>query len=270
MQLLRHFISFLSELVSKRQIIFELTKQEFKNKYLGSHLGMVWAFIHPTVYILILWFVFQAGFKTPSVDRVPFVLWMMAGITPWFFFSEALSSATNAILDNSFLVKKIVLSMGILPLVKILSSVTIHIFFIIAIFLMLLLYGYPPNIYNIQVIYYLFATVMLLLGISWLTSSLVIFLRDIGQIVTMVLQFAFWMTPLFWSAKMLPPNIHNFLKLNPIYYVVQGYRETFIYKQWFWETHYLWTLYFWCVTGFFFVVGAVVFRRLRPHFADVL
>lgn len=270
MHLLRNFLGFMAELIAKRQIVFELTKQDFRAKYLGSYLGMAWAFIHPTVYILILWFVFQAGFNTPTVDNMPFILWMMAGILPWFFFSEALNSATTAILDNSYLVKKILFSMGILPLVKILSSLVIHIFFIFAIFLMLTLYGYPPDIHSIQVIYYVFATVTLLLGLSWLTSSLIIFLKDIGQIVSMVLQFAFWMTPLFWSAKILPPNIHNLLKLNPVYYLVQGYRETFIYKEWFWEKHYLWTIYFWSVTAFLFILGAIVFRRLRPHFADVL
>jgi lipopolysaccharide transport system permease protein/teichoic acid transport system permease protein len=264
------FLGFLTELLSKRHIILELTKRDFKQKYLGSYLGMLWAFVHPTIYILILWFVFQVGFKSQPMDNFPFVLWMLAGIIPWFFFSECLSTATTAVMENSFLVKKVVFSMGMLPLVKILSSLVIHLFFIAVIFIMFLIYGYLPSIYNLQVFYYLFATIVLLLGLSWLTSSLIIFLRDVGQIVTMVLQFLFWLTPLFWSAKILPPGINNLLKLNPVYYIVEGYREAFIYKVWFWEKHYMWTLYFWAVTGVIFVVGAVVFRRLRPHFADVL
>ncbi len=264
------FLAFLRELLSKRHLILELTKRDFKSKYLGSYLGMLWAFVHPTVYIIIIWFVFQVGFKSQPVDNVPFVLWMMTGIIPWFFFSECLSSATTAVLENSFLIKKVVFSIGMLPLVKILSSLIIHLFFITVIFIMSLAYGYPPNLYNLQVFYYLFSMMTLLLGLSWLTSSLVIFLRDIGQLVSMMLQFLFWMTPLFWSANILPPKIHNLIKLNPVYYVVEGYREAFIYKSWFWEKHYIWTLYFWVITGFIFVLGAVVFRRLRPHFADVI
>ncbi len=270
MKSIRMFLGFLTELLAKRHIILELTKRDFNQKYLGSYLGMLWAFVHPTVYIVILWFVFQIGFKSQPMDNVPFVLWMMTGIIPWFFFSESLGAATTAVMDNSFLVKKVVFSMGMLPLVKILSSLVIHLFFIVVIFFMFTIYGYRPSIYNLQVFYYLFATIVLLLGLSWLTSSLVIFLRDVGQIVNMVLQFAFWLTPLFWSAKILPPNLHNLLKLNPVYYLVDGYRAAFIYKTWFWEKNYMWGLYFWAVTGVIFVVGAVVFRRLRPHFADVL
>ena len=160
--------------------------------------------------------------------------------------------------------------MGMLPLIKIFSAMIIHFFFIAIIFIMFLIYGHTPSIYNLQVFYYLFATTVLLLGLSWLTSSLVIFLKDVGQIVGMVLQFLFWMTPLVWSAKILPPQLQIFLKLNPVYYLAEGYRQAFIYKAWVWEGHYLWTLYFWGGTAMIFVVGAVVFRRLRPHFADVL
>ncbi len=251
-------------------MIKELAKQDFRNKYLGSYLGILWAFVHPTVYIIILWFVFQVGFKSQPAGNVPFVLWMLCGIIPWFFFSECLGSATNCILENSFLLKKVNFSVGMLPIVKILSALVLHAFFIAIIFIMLLLYKAPITIHCIQVFYYLFATTVLLLGLSWLTSSIILFFRDMGQIVTMAVQFLFWMTPIFWSAKILPDKYLNMVKLNPIYYIVEGYRESFIYHVWFWEQHYMLTLYFWLVTGAIFVCGAVVFKRLRPHFADVI
>lgn len=264
------FIKFLSELLSKRHVIFELTKRDFKSKYLGSYLGMLWAFVHPTIYIAILWFVFQIGFKSQPVDNFPFVLWLMAGLIPWFFFNDSLGSTTTSVLEGGYLVKKVAFSIGILPLVRILSNLVIHLFFIAVIFMMFTAYGFMPSIYNLQVFYYLFAMTVLLLGLSWLTSSLVIFLKDVGQIVSMVLQFMFWMTPLVWSAKILPPRLQSLLKLNPVYYIVEGYRGAFMSKSWFWEGNYLWCLYFWAVTVVIFVTGAVVFRKLRPHFADVL
>jgi len=270
MNYLRIFSIFLKDLFLRRNMILELAKQDFRSKYLGSYLGILWAFVHPTVYVFILWVVFQIGFKSQPAGDVPFVLWMLCGIIPWFFFSECLGSATNSILDNSFLLKKVNFSVGMLPIVKILSALVLHAFFIFLIFIMFLAYGSPITLHCLQVFYYLFCTIVLLLGLSWITSSVIIFFKDMGQIVGMVVQFLFWMTPIFWSAKILPVKYLNMVKLNPVYYIVEGYRESFIYHVWFWEGHYELTAYFWAVTGCIFVLGAVVFRRLRPHFADVL
>ena len=128
------FLSFLRELLRNRHIMAELTKNDFRKKYLGSSLGIIWAFIHPTIYIMIVWFVFQVGFNSQPMDNFPFVLWMLAGIIPWFFFSECLGGASNIIIENAFLVKKVAFSTEILPLIKILSSLIIHFFFIIVIF----------------------------------------------------------------------------------------------------------------------------------------
>jgi lipopolysaccharide transport system permease protein/teichoic acid transport system permease protein len=94
-------------------------------------------------------------------------------------------------------------------------------------------------------------------------------LRDVGQLVAMALQFLFWGTPIIWSIKLLPVKYQPIIKLNPVVYIVEGYRDSLINRVWFWE-HWQQTIYFWTITGFFFVLGAVVFRRLRPHFADVL
>lgn len=270
MKYLRIFALFIRELYSRRQMILELAKRDFRSKYLGSYLGILWAFVHPTIYVAILWFVFEVGFKSQPAGDVPFVLWMLCGIIPWFFFSDCLSSATSSILDNSFLLKKVNFSVGMLPIVKILSALVLHGFFIIVIFVMSLVYGRPITLHSLQVVYYLFSAIVLLLGLSWITSSVIIFFRDMGQIVSMVLQFLFWMTPIFWSAKILPVKYLNMVKLNPVYYLVEGYRESFIYHVWFWDGHYELTAYYWLFTGFVFIVGAVIFKRLRPHFADVL
>ncbi|MED0681026.1 ABC transporter permease [Aneurinibacillus thermoaerophilus] len=252
-----------------RKLILELAKKDMQMKYLGNYLGIFWAFVHPTIMILIFWFVFQVGFKSMPVDNFPFVLWLMAGIVPWFFFSDSLSSATNAITDNSFLVKKVVFRVGMLPIVKITSSLFIHLFFIVSLFLMFYFYDYDFSIYNIQVLYYLIATIAFVFSLSLITSSLIVFLKDIGQIVSMVLQFLFWLTPIFWSFEIVPTKYQLLLKLNPLYYIVEGYRYAFIYHEWFWQHKYL-TVYFWSFTIITFIVGAILFKRLRPHFADVL
>jgi len=260
---------FLKSIYKNRTLLWQLTKNDFKQKYLGNFLGVAWAFIQPTATIAIFWFVFQVGFKSKPVGDYPFILWLIAGMLPWFFFAETLATATNSILANNFLVKKVVFRVSLLPIISILTTLIVHLFFILFMFGMFIYYGYYPDIYWLQVFYYLFALIVLLLGLSWITSSVVVFFRDLGQIIAMVIQFGFWLTPIFWSIGMIPQKYHWLLKLNPIYYIIQGYRDSLINHKWFWE-HPNMTIYYWIVTMAIFIVGSLIFKRLRPHFADVL
>lgn len=264
-----NFYRFLRDVVRNRRLLIDLIKNDFKSRYLNNHLGVLWAFVQPTVTILIFWFVFQVGFKAAPVQETPFILWLIAGMVPWFFFAEALGSATNSILDNSFLVKKIVFRVSLLPIVKIASAIIIHAFFILFMLGMFLYYGYAPSLYWLQIGYYVVATVILLLGLSWITSSVVIFFRDLGQLVAMAIQFGFWLTPIFWMLTMVPEAYRWIFELNPVYYLTQGYRDALITHVWFWEKP-IETLQFWGVTAILFALGAIVFRKLKPHFADVL
>jgi len=260
---------FLRSIISSRQLLWSLTKNDFKQKYIGNFLGVLWAFIQPTATILIFWFVFQVGFKSQPVDNFPFILWLVAGMFPWFFFAEGLSNGTNSIVANSFLVKKVVFRISLLPIIPLLSAFIVHLFFIFFMYGMFLYYGYMPTLYWLQVFYYLFAVVILLLGMSWITSSVVVFFKDMGQIVAMLIQFGFWLTPIFWSMKMVPEKYHWIIELNPMVYIIEGYRNSMINHKWFWEDMEM-TLYFWVVTAIVFVAGSFTFKKLRPHFSDVL
>ena len=260
---------FLKSIFQNRTLLWSLTKNDFKQRYLGNLLGVAWAFIQPTATVLIFWFVFQVGFKSQPVDDFPFILWLLAGMFPWFFFAEALSNGTNSIIANAFLVKKVVFRISLLPIISLLSALAIHIFFIFFMFAMFIYYGYSPEIYWIQIIYYLFATTVLLLGLSWITSSVVVFFKDIGQFVAMIIQFGFWLTPIFWSMKIVPEKYFWIIELNPMVYIIEGYRNSMIYHKWFWEDINM-TIYFWSLTIVIFILGGLTFKKLRPHFADVL
>ena len=269
MRYFRALTALILDIIHNRKLLLQMTRRDFRQRYLGSYLGILWAFIQPTVTVLIFWFVFQVGFKSQPVDNVPFILWLVCGMFPWFFISDSILSATNSVIESSYLVKKIVFRGEILPIVKIMSALVVHIFFVAVLFAMFAYYGYPFSIYNAQIIYYFFAMICLSLGISWLTSSLTVFLRDVGQFASMILQFGFWFTPIFWSLKIIPEEFHFMLKLNPMYYLVEGYRQSFIYHEWFWQ-HQHQTIYFWTLTAITAFIGAWCFKKLRPHFADVL
>ena len=124
----------------------------------------------------------------------------------------------------------------------------------------------------LQVIYYAFAASMLALAISYLTSAVTVFFKDMAQIVSICLQFGMWMVPIMWSVEMFPSDpswLEQVLKINPVYYIVVGYRDSMLTGNWFWERPTL-TLYFWGVTIVLMLVGLKVFKKLRPHFSDVL
>ncbi|QNK42419.1 ABC transporter permease [Caproicibacter fermentans] len=261
--------TFFADILKSRKILFGLAKNDFKAKFAASFLGITWAFIQPLVTLLVFWFVFQVGFKNPPVSNVPFIVWFTPAYLAWAFFSEALVSGTNCLLEYSYLVKKVNFRVSMIPLVKILSSAFVHVAFIGFIFLMLLLCGLPFSVYNIQVIYYFSCTCILLIGLCWLLSALAPFLKDTVNIVSVFIQIGFWITPIFWSPDKMSPWVQNVLKLNPMFYICRGYRDSFVNHMWFWQRGYT-NLFFWGITIILFFAGAYLFRKLRPHFADIL
>lgn len=260
------------ELFQNRNLIFALAKNDFKTKYAGSYLGIVWAFIQPIVTVLVYWFVFQVGLKSPGANGFPFVLWMIAGLVPWFFFSDVLNAGTNALLEYSYLVKKVVFKISVLPIVKVISSLFVHLFFIVFAILIFALMGKLPPVQIIQIGYYTFAVICLVVVLSYLTCSITPFFRDFGQIINVILNVGMWATPILWDTTTIPniPNwLNSLLKLNPLYYIVQGYRDSFMNGLWFFE-HPWHTLYFWAFVLMAGLISSKVFKRLRVHFSDVL
>ncbi len=249
---------------------------DLRNRFAGSYFGTIWAFIQPIVTIMVYYFVFGVAMRGGSSagDGIPFVLYLVAGIIPWLYFQEGLSTSNSCFLEYSYLVKKIVFDIDILPTVKILSATVIHCFFIFFAVILFTFYGYYPNVYYLELIYYMICMFLLILSLSYITSSVTVFFRDLVQIIGIILQIGVWLTPIMWEASMLSGYswggiVQKILKLNPVYYIVNGYRNAMIYHKWFFEEP-LWTLYFWVFVIVCFVFGNWVFRRLRDNFADVL
>ena len=247
---------------------FLLVVRDLKVRYIASYLGIMWAFVQPIVTVLIFWFVFSIGFKVRPVSEVPFILWLLPGYLAWQYFAEAVSGATQSIVESSYLVKKIVFKVELLPIVKMMTALIVHIFFLLVMMLMYVAMGQTLTVSCLQLVYYLGALMSFVYGLSLLTSALSVFTRDIGQIVGMVMQFGFWGTPIFWDVNMLPEHYRWIIELNPLFYIVEGYRLSLLGGYCFWQRPL--TLWYWLVTLLLIKFGQVVFNRLRPHFPDVL
>ncbi|MGM9969519.1 MAG: ABC transporter permease [Anaeroplasma sp.] len=244
-------------------------KNDLKKRYAGSVGGFLWAYIQPLVSILVFWFVFQIGFKNPPVENIPFILWLVPSYIAWSYANDSISQSSNVLYEYNYLVKKVKFKIHILPVIKVATALIVHLFFIIFVYCLYLGYGYSFHISWLQVLYYTFALTILLVGISWLVSSLSVFWKDISQIVNVLLQIGFWMAPVFWNPDSMNPSIVQILKLNPFYYIINGYRDCFITHNAFWN-YTLQSIYFWSFTIIIFAIGALVFKKLSRHYPDLL
>lgn len=262
------------ELYQSRKLIWKLAKNDFKKRYAGSYLGMVWAFVQPVVTVVMYWIVFDRVFDTRSQlvaggIEVPYVLYLTAGLVPWFYFTEALTNGTTALLEYNYLVKKVVFKISILPIIKVIAATFIHIFFVCVLLVIAVAYGYYPSIYTLQIFYYSFCELVLVLAISYVTCAVVVFFKDLQQIINIALQIGMWATPILWDISMLTDKMKPIFKLNPMVYIVNGYRSAIYEQEWFFE-HFYSSTYFWIFTVTLFCIGSLIFKRLKVHFADVL
>ena len=260
---------FLLDLYKSRSLILELAKRDYRLQNQGSYLGLVWNYLQPLLFILVMYSIFTLGFRSGKAQDMPFSIYLVSGMVLWLYFSTNLSAITGVIKSHSYLVKKVDFRLSILPIVKIISSLMPHLVLFAIAAGMAVYQGFHPGWHTLQFIYYFFCMAALLLGVGWLTASTSIFVKDVSNIVAVITQFGFWLTPIFWQIQNMPERIQWILKLNPAYYLVTGYRDAVTGSAYFWQRPKE-AAVFWAVTLVFLIVGIVVFKRLKPHFAEVI
>jgi len=252
------------------EIVWELAVNDIALQYAGSALGILWAVCKPVVTMLTYAIVFQYGMHSTSpMEGVAYMYWFAAGMVPWFLFSDLVRSQTTVFLDYSYLVRKVMFRIELLPWVKLISNLLIHAVFLALLVVIALLSGGPLSIYVLQVPYYLLCTAALTGAIGLFSSALVLYFRDLKQIVNIALDIGLWATPVIWSYTILSPKMRWIAYINPVFYLTEGYRDSFPGHTWFFE-HGAQTVYFWALTAVLWVAGRRFYRRLRPGFADVL
>jgi lipopolysaccharide transport system permease protein/teichoic acid transport system permease protein len=263
------FAQFFRNILRYRAMIGALAVRDLQSRYAGTLGGTLWAFAHPLAIVVVFYFVFAVGFKAQGPSSTPFILWFVCGLVPWFFFNDTLLTITDSITRNAHLIKKTVFPTEILPLVHITSGLFPHAIFLVILAGMLAFFKVPFLPDRLLVVYFLICTCALLIGIGWMLSALQVFYRDISQALTIFLNLWFWVTPIVWSPEIMPAAYRGLPFYNPMYYVIEGYRGLLIFNSSVWPGARE-TAYFWSVTLLAFFVGAYIFRRLKPEFADVM
>lgn len=253
-----------------RRTIHALARRDVLSRYSGTIFRGAWELTNPALTLLVFWFVFSVAFKAKGPAGTPFILYFVTGYVPWLFFSESLNRGTQGVVAHSFLIKKMVFSSELLPFVYLTASAINHSLLLILAVIILLFNGVTVSWHWFQLAYYFLTLCAILIGLQWLLSALNVFNRDLGQGVGIVLNVWFWITPVVWVADGVVPSEYQWLiHANPIAYVIDGYRGSLLYQQAVWSnaSH---GLYVWSLALGLALIGANVFRRLKPHFGDVL
>ncbi len=264
-------MEFVKEIIKNRKMIFRLGKSDFKNRFAGTSLGAIWGFIQPFIFMAMYVIVFQYILKTKSAGNDPFIVWYLPGMAMWTFLNDAILTASNSIRSYSYLVKKVVFPVDIIPLISLSSSSIIGIFLFAVATAVCAGFGYIGNF--LQVLYMAICAIAFIVAMSRLTSALATLIPDVVQLLSVMMQLFFWLTPVIWNLNMLEG--HNTLligsKCLPLTYLVTGFRDAFINNSNIvTEANARYTIVFWCVTIVLFIWGNTVFKKSKKDFADVL
>ncbi len=260
----------LKEQIENILLIFNLAKYENKSKYQMHYLGILWQFLMPLVQIGVYWFIFGVGIRSREpVGDIPFLVWLIAGLIPWFFINSSTLQGSNSVYAKINMVSKMKFPISVLPSISIMGNFFNFIIMLAFAQVVIVFNGVLPTIQTIQLIYYIIATLALVFSLSLLFSTLSTLVRDFQNILQSAMRLLFFLTPILWDPSRLPELYHNILKLNPFYYLVSGFRESILGEGWFFE-NITYGIYFWVLVCTLLLAGSYLHIKFRNRFIDYI
>ncbi|WP_026570726.1 ABC transporter permease [Sediminibacillus sp. JSM 1682029] len=256
-------------------LVRRLSMYELKVSNNNNYLGMAWEIINPLIQIGIYWFVFGYGMRERSNInegdlQVPFVLWLVAGIVVWFFFYQSTIQGSKSIYSRLKILSKMNFPMSVIPNYVIFSKFYVHVIMSVITIVIFQLSGYPINIYYLQFIYFILATFCFMYSLALITSTLSTLVRDVHMFLQATLRMLLYLSPILWTMESLPEELQFVMKINPLYYLIEGYRAGFFGTGWYLFDHWQYTIYFWLLTVVLFFIGSNLHMKFRRHFIDFL
>ncbi len=215
-----------------RYFIISSIRNDFKAQFARSKFGGFWMIINPlaqvAIYALILSNVLAA--KLPGItDKYGYAIYLMAGLLAWNLFSEIITRCLNLFIANGNLMKKMQFPRIALPIIAIGSCLFNNLLLFISMMVVFLLLGYQFSAMMLWVFPLAFLVALLATGIGLTLGVMNVFMRDIGQVVPIVLQMLFWFTPIVYPITIIPESYRHLLALNPMYSLVSGYQQALVY-----------------------------------------
>ena len=251
-----------------RELLQVLAWRDLSVRYKQTAIGVLWALIRPLLFVIVFTFVFGRIANLPSEGNVPYPLLVISGLLPWTLFSAGVVDASNSLINNSNLVTKVYFPRMIVPLATLGVALMDFLISLIVFACMMLWYRFIPAWQIVLLPLFLFYVFVVTLGPSLLTAALTVKYRDFRYIIPFIMQLGLYVTPIAYSAKIVPSNLHLIYSLNPMVSVIQGFRWCLIDSQ---EPINLASL----VTGsivtvIFLWIGINRFRSMERDMADLI
>jgi lipopolysaccharide transport system permease protein len=271
---LRNWIPLTEKQMAQFDLLRTLVRRDLEGRYKGSIIGNLWPLVNQLSQLLIYTYVFSVVLKVKlSLHGVPdnnftFGLWLFAGLLPWMAFTGGLTQSASSVISQPNLVKKIVFPLLLLPLVSVLSLFVESAFGLMALifFVALNTHTLHPTLALLPLVWV--TQFLLTAGLAYLAAGLTVFLRDIPQTLTVLLNLCFYVTPIIYPASAIPEKFRGWvLWLNPIATISEVYRDLILvgavkhWSEWGVAT---------VISGVIFYIGIKIYQHLRPTFADVL
>lgn len=261
----------LKEQVKNLGMIFRVSKYEERAMYQSHYLGVLWQVLNPIIQVGIYYLIFGLGFYGGrEVEGAPFIVWMMIGLSVWLFMYSAILGTSNSIVNKMFLITKMNFPVSVLPAVNIASNLTSF----YAMFGVTVVVALSQHVFItikwIQFIYFFICMIAFLVSIGIFSATMTVLIRDYHMILQSLMRVLLYLSGVIWNIKdaNFPAAFKAVLELNPIFYIIDGFRTSLLNGQWFWQD-YQHMVFFWGLTLLIFLVGSHLHVKFRARFVDL-
>ncbi|MCB9228371.1 MAG: ABC transporter permease [Deltaproteobacteria bacterium] len=232
----RTLVHFAKINMESRTLITDLIRRDFRVRYLGSAMGSYWNFIHPlamiAIYTVIFSYIMKVRLGDEQTSPLHFTIYLCAGLLPWTAFQETVLRSSAQFHEHANFIKKIAFPKEIIQSITT-GSTTLTFMISMSFYLLLLLCtGHIPGLSAICLPFLILAQLLFASGMGMILGVFNVFLRDVQQVLNILFQVWFWMTPVVYSIDRIPPFYQKFFLLNPFYYFSRTYQDILVWQKW--------------------------------------
>jgi len=268
----KEIVAVIKEQFQHMGMIFRMSRYEDKATYQSHYLGLAWQILNPAIQVGIYYLVFGVGVNQGrEISGVPFIVWMLIGITVWFYVNSSILGASNSIHRQVGMVAKMKFPVSVLPTINIVSNLSSYFPMLAIVVITVLSFGGMPSLYWLQYIYYFFCMFVFLFAFGLLNATITVLIRDYHIFLQSVLRLLFYVSGPIWDIqnRNLPPTLVKILRINPVYYIIEGFRDTFLNRAWFWEKA-TYGFVFWGMVLILLILGSHLHMKFRAKFVDYI